>query len=201
MLRRLAVTVTLSCLLTPAAYADAVSLRVPSAGGVVAIGWGEVSGGYWVDPHLGFAVDATLPGTVGISAGTRGHFGRTFGVDFGVAGGPTLDVAVPAVGLQVAPWLTFAYRGPVLLNAGVVLPGTVGLTTFGATWSAPLVMEASAGVALGTVRFGLWGNVGATVQARDWIVDGNAGIWLGIGPDNRRGGDRAKGGGASPPPQ
>ncbi len=185
MLPRLAAATALAAILCPPAHADPLSLRLPSSGGVVAIGWGEVSGGYWVDPHLGFEVDATLPGTVGIAAGTRGRVGGVFGLDFGIAGGPTLDIGVPAVGLQVAPWVDFAVRTPVLLDLGVVLPGQVGLTVFGATWSAPLLLEGSVAVALGPVRLGLWGNVGATVQARSWTVDGNGGLWLGVGKENR----------------
>lgn len=186
MLKRTLFTLVAGACLPGAAHADPLALRLPSSGGVVAIGWGAVSGGYWADPHLGFSVDAALPGTVGISAGTRASLGRVVGVDFGAAAGPVLDVRVPSLGLQVTPWLDFAYRGPVLLSAGVVLPGRVGLSTFGASWAAPLLLEASLGVPLGPVRIGAWGNVGATVAAREWTVQGNAGIWLGVGEENKR---------------
>lgn len=175
------------------ARADPLAFRLPSAGGVVAVGWGEVSAAFWQGPQLGFGVDAILPGEVGVAVGTRGRTGKGMGLDFGIAGGPQFHFTVgelPGVGLMAAPWCSFALRGRGVFNVGATLPGTVDLTVFGASWSAPLLLEASAGWTFGTVRLGLWGNIGASYVVvsgplREWVPQGNAGLWLGIGKENR----------------
>ncbi len=169
---------------TPA-FAEPAALRLPSDGAVVALGWGEVSAGYWAAPHLGFGVDASMPGNVGLAIGTRGRTGQQFGLDFGVAGGPTLSFTGPQVGLAVSPWVDFAVRGKGVFNIGVALPGTVTLYPLGAVWSAPLLLEAAAGWTFGTVRIGGWGNAGITVLNKTITLTPRGGVWLGVGKANR----------------
>lgn len=180
--------VLFAALIPRVALADPLAMRLPSNGAVVAVGWKQVSAVYWEAPQLGFGVDAMLPGEVGLAIGTRGHTGKRMGLDFGIAGGPQIwfgssDVAF---GLQASPWCDFALRGRGVLDVGFTLPGTVGLNVFGATWAAPLLLEASGGWTFGSVRIGLWGNVGATLALSEWFPQGNAGIWLGVGKENRR---------------
>ncbi len=175
-----------------AARADPLALRLPTAGTVVAIGWGDLAAGYWQAPGLGFAVDGHLPGQLGLYIGTRAHTGKGMGLDFGIAGGPEVTLAgpslkdgLPAFDLMIAPWCDFALRGRGVFDVGFTLPGTAGLSVFGATWSAPLLLEASGGWTFGTVRIGLWGNVGGTYAVSDWIPEGNGGLWLGVARENR----------------
>ncbi|MSP56104.1 MAG: hypothetical protein EXR69_10935 [Myxococcales bacterium] len=175
------------------ARADPLAFRLPSAGGVAAVGWGEVSAAYWQGSRLGFGVDATLPGEVSLAVGLRGRTGKGMGLDFGVAGGPRVHFTageLPRFGLMAAPWCAFALRGRGVLNLGATLPGDVDLNAFGASWSAPLLLDASTGWTFGTVRLGLWGNIGASYivvsgSLREWVPQGNAGLWLGIGKENR----------------
>ena len=186
-LARLSIVTLGALLAADLARADPLALRLPSSGGVVAVGWKEVSAGYWENPHLGFGVDAMLPGEVGLALGTRGRTGQGMGLDFGIAGGPQIYFTSPGIdfGLMVSPWCDFALRGRGVLDVGLTLPGTVDISVFGATWAAPLLLEASGGWTFGTVRVGLWGNVGATYALSEWAPQGNAGLWLGIGKENR----------------